>query len=90
MNEFIAYLEENNQKYVGTIQKILVEGQSKNNEKIEEYKQKFANPYVAASYGYVDAIIQPNETRDYLVHALEVCKNKVQENPRKKHGLPPF
>ena len=59
-------------------------------EKIEEYKQKFANPYVAASYGYVDAIIQPNETRDYLVHALEVCKNKVQENPRKKHGLPPF
>lgn len=59
-------------------------------EKIEEYKQKFANPYVAASYGYVDAVIQPNETRDYLVHALEVCKNKVVENPRKKHGLPPF
>lgn len=59
-------------------------------EKIAEYKQKFANPYVAASYGYVDAIIQPSETRDYLVHALEVCKNKVQENPRKKHGLPPF
>lgn len=58
--------------------------------KIEEYKQKFANPYVAASYGYVDAVIQPNETRDYLVHALEVCKNKVVENPRKKHGLPPF
>lgn len=59
-------------------------------EKIEEYKQKFANPYVAASYGYVDAVIQPNETRDYLVHALEVCKNKQQTNPRKKHGLPPF
>lgn len=59
-------------------------------EKIEEYKQKFANPYVAASYGYVDAVIQPNETRDYLAHALEVCKNKVVENPRKKHGLPPF
>jgi acetyl-CoA carboxylase carboxyltransferase component len=59
-------------------------------EKIEEYKQKFANPYVAASYGYVDAIIQPEETRDYIVHALEMCKNKVQENPKKKHGLPPF
>ena len=59
-------------------------------EKIEEYKQKFANPYVAASYGYVDAVIQPNETRDYLVHALKVCKNKQQTNPRKKHGLPPF
>lgn len=59
-------------------------------EKIEEYKQKFANPYVAASYGYVDAVIQPNETRDYISHALEVCKNKTQENPKKKHGLPPF
>ena len=59
-------------------------------EKIAEYKQKFANPYVAASYGYVDAVIQPSETRDYIVHALEMCKNKVQENPKKKHGLPPF
>lgn len=59
-------------------------------EKIEEYKQKFANPYVAASYGYVDAVIQPNETRDYISHALEICKNKTQENPKKKHGLPPF
>jgi acetyl-CoA carboxylase carboxyltransferase component len=59
-------------------------------EKIAEYKQKFANPYVAASYGYVDAVIQPAETRDYIVHALEMCKNKVQENPQKKHGLPPF
>ena len=59
-------------------------------EKIEEYKQKFANPYVAASYGYVYAVIQPNETRDYISHALEICKNKTQENPKKKHGLPPF
>lgn len=59
-------------------------------EKIAEYKQKFANPYVAASYGYVDAVIQPNETRDYVAHALEVCRNKQQQNPKKKHGLPPF
>src|SRR5574344_356774 len=59
-------------------------------EKIEEYKQKFANPYVAASYGYVDAVIQPNDTRQYLIHALEMTKSKSVANPNKKHGLPPF
>ncbi|MBP1629940.1 MAG: methylmalonyl-CoA carboxyltransferase [Bacteroidetes bacterium] len=59
-------------------------------EKIQEYKDKFANPYVAASYGYVDAVIQPAETRDCLIHALSITKNKVATNPYKKHGLPPF
>lgn len=59
-------------------------------EKINEYRQKFANPYVAASYGYVDAVIQPSETRQYILHALEVSKNKQVSNPQKKHGLPPF
>ena len=58
--------------------------------KIQEYREKFANPYVAASYGYVDAVIQPNETRKYLIHALEMTKSKVVENPWKKHGIPPF
>jgi acetyl-CoA carboxylase carboxyltransferase component len=59
-------------------------------EKIQEYRQKFANPYVAASYGYVDSVIEPNETRAYICHALEVSKNKVATNPYKKHGIPPF
>lgn len=59
-------------------------------QKIQEYKEKFANPYVAASYGYVDAVIQPAETRDYLIHALSITKNKFAENPSKKHGIPPF
>lgn len=59
-------------------------------EKIEEYKQKFANPYVAASYGYIDSVIQPNETRSYICHALEVSMNKAVKNPYKKHGIPPF
>ena len=58
--------------------------------KIQEYREKFASPYVAASYGYVDAVIQPSETRQYLMHAIEVTKNKVVENPWKKHGIPPF
>lgn len=58
--------------------------------KIQEYREKFANPYVAASYGYVDAVIQSSETRQYLIHALEMTKSKVVENPYKKHGIPPF
>jgi Acetyl-CoA carboxylase, carboxyltransferase component (subunits alpha and beta) len=59
-------------------------------EKIKEYKEKFANPYVAASYGYVDSVIQPHETRSYLIHALEMTKSKSVVNPNKKHGIPPF
>ncbi|MBQ7985169.1 MAG: methylmalonyl-CoA carboxyltransferase, partial [Bacteroidales bacterium] len=59
-------------------------------EKIADYKQKFANPYVAASYGYVDTVIQPSETRKYIEHALEITRNKQQNTPFKKHGLPPF
>ncbi len=59
-------------------------------EKIDEYRQKFANPYVAASYGYVDSVIQPNETRKYIEHALKMTENKKQDTPFKKHGLPPF
>lgn len=58
--------------------------------KIQEYREKFANPYVAASYGYVDAVIQPAETRDCIIHALSITKNKQTENPSKKHGIPPF
>jgi len=60
------------------------------NQKIQEYKDKFANPYVAAGKGFIDAVIEPCETRKYLVHALEICKNKKVERPYKKHGNPPF
>jgi acetyl-CoA carboxylase carboxyltransferase component len=58
--------------------------------KVEEYKTKFANPYVAASRGYVDAVIEPSETRKFLMHSIEVSVNKVITMPFKKHGLPPF
>jgi methylmalonyl-CoA decarboxylase subunit alpha len=57
---------------------------------IEEYRQKFANPYVAAAYGYVDAVIEPNETRNFLIHSLTVANNKRESSPAKKHGIPPF
>lgn len=58
--------------------------------KINEYKEKFANPYVAAAYGYIDAVIEPNETRHFLTHALTISSNKTVETPEKKHGIPPF
>jgi Acetyl-CoA carboxylase, carboxyltransferase component (subunits alpha and beta) len=59
-------------------------------QKVEEYKEKFANPYVAASRGYVDAVIEPSETRRFLMHSLNVSENKLVQMPEKKHGLPPF
>ncbi len=59
-------------------------------EKVAEYKSKFANPYVAAAYGYVDAVIEPSETRKMLIHALEISKDKNIQLPAKKHGIPPF
>lgn len=59
-------------------------------QKIKEYKEKFANPYVAAAYGYVDAVIEPAETRNMLIHALSISAEKVEVSPKKKHGIPPF
>jgi acetyl-CoA carboxylase carboxyltransferase component len=58
--------------------------------KVKEYIEKFANPYVAASKGYIDAVIEPSETRELVLHALEVSKNKDDHRPAKKHGVPPF
>ncbi|RXQ87496.1 acetyl-CoA carboxylase carboxyltransferase component [Ancylomarina subtilis] len=59
-------------------------------EKVAEYKEKFANPYVAAAKGYIDTVIEPEETRKMLLHSLEVSMNKVDRRPSKKHGIPPF
>jgi acetyl-CoA carboxylase carboxyltransferase component len=58
--------------------------------KIKEYKDKFANPYVAAAYGYIDAVIEPQETRNLLIHAIEISAQKNEVGPSKKHGIPPF
>ncbi len=59
-------------------------------QKVKEYKEKFANPYVAAANGYVDAVIRPSETRGFIVHALEISAEKNESRPKKKHGIPPF
>jgi acetyl-CoA carboxylase carboxyltransferase component len=58
--------------------------------KVEEYKEMFANPYVAAAKGYIDSVIEPQETRKFLIHALEISLEKVVERPARKHGIPPF
>jgi acetyl-CoA carboxylase carboxyltransferase component len=59
-------------------------------QKIQEYKDKFANPFVAAAKGYIDEVIEPSETRARLIHSLEVSGSKVDPRPAKKHGIPPF
>ena len=57
---------------------------------VAEYREKFANPYVAASRGYLDAVIEPHETRPRLINALEMLQNKRDTNPPKKHGNIPL
>ena len=57
---------------------------------IAEYRSKFANPYQAASYGYVDAVIEPSQTRAVLINALQMLINKRDSNPPKKHGNMPM
>jgi acetyl-CoA carboxylase carboxyltransferase component len=55
-------------------------------EKIDEYNEKFSNPYCAAARGYVDAVIKPSETRPRLIDALEAMATKRELRPAKKHG----
>jgi methylmalonyl-CoA decarboxylase alpha subunit len=56
------------------------------NEKIEEYRNKFANPYVAAARGYIDDVIEPDSTRPRIISALEMLASKRENRPAKKHG----
>lgn len=56
----------------------------------EEYNERFANPYIAASYGYVDDVFEPQYTRQRLIDSFNLLKNKVDKNPTKKHGNIPL
>lgn len=56
----------------------------------DDYREKFANPYIAAQYGYLDDVIEPHETRPRLIHALELLQTKKDSNPPKKHGNIPL
>lgn len=59
-------------------------------ELIDEFNEKFANPYIAASYGYIDEVIEPKYTRPKLIEAFNLLENKVDYNPKKKHGNIPL
>jgi len=59
-------------------------------EKVSEFREKFANPYTAASRGFVDEVIRPRETRRKLITALKNLENKRDKNPPKKHGNIPL
>jgi len=59
-------------------------------DRIEEYRQKFAHPYIAAGRGYLDDVIDPRETRPRLIDALETLVGKRERNPAKKHGNVPL
>jgi acetyl-CoA carboxylase carboxyltransferase component len=60
------------------------------NEKEEEYKEKFANPYQAAAYGYIDDVIEPRNTRFRVIRGLQALQTKKVTNPPKKHNNIPL
>jgi len=67
-----------------------VDKQAARQQKIEEFNDRFANPFVAAERGFIDDVIEPHETRPKLIRALRMLANKVDTMPRKKHGNIPL
>ena len=59
-------------------------------EKVEEFRERFANPYVVAERGYIDEVIPPRDTRPKLISALRMLATKSDLNPPKKHGNIPL
>jgi propionyl-CoA carboxylase beta chain len=59
-------------------------------QKIDEFRERFANPFIAAERGYVDDVIEPHETRPRVIRALRMLEDKVDTMPRKKHGNIPL
>jgi propionyl-CoA carboxylase beta chain len=59
-------------------------------QKVEEFKEKLANPYVAAARGFVDEVIQPRQTRRRIIAGLDMTRTKRDRNPPKKHGNIPL
>jgi len=67
-----------------------IDKQAKRRELVTAYREKFANPYVAAEHGYIDDVIEPSETRPRLVSALEAIADKRESRPGKKHDNIPL
>jgi propionyl-CoA carboxylase beta chain len=59
-------------------------------QKITEFNERFASPFVAAEHGYIDDVIEPRETRTRLIRSLRMLETKVDTMPRKKHGNIPL
>src|SRR5437764_880248 len=59
-------------------------------QKIADFRERFANPFIAAERGYIDDVIEPRETRPRVIRALRMLENKVDTMPRKKHGNIPL
>ena len=66
------------------------DAEAKRKELVEQYRQQFANPYVTASRGFIDDVIEPRDTRLKIIRALEMLQNKTDSNPPKKHGNIPL
>jgi propionyl-CoA carboxylase beta subunit len=64
--------------------------QKETEKKLNEYIEKFANPYIAAERGYLDDVILPRETKIRLINSFKLLKTKVDKNPKKKHGNIPL
>ena len=65
-------------------------GDTSRSEKVAEFRERFANPFIAAERGFIDDVIEPHETRPRLIRALRMLENKVDSMPRKKHGNIPL
>ena len=68
----------------------LANGAGDRNQKIADFRERFANPFIAAERGYIDDVIEPRETRPRVIRALRMLENKVDTMPRKKHGNIPL
>jgi len=58
--------------------------------KVKEFRERFANPYIAAERGYIDDVTEPHQTRPTLIRAFRTLATKVDSNPKKKHGNIPL
>ncbi|MBZ5591398.1 MAG: acyl-CoA carboxylase subunit beta [Acidobacteriia bacterium] len=66
------------------------DGKAAREEKVAEFRERFANPFIAAERGFIDDVIEPRETRSRVIRALRMLENKVDTMPRKKHGNIPL
>jgi acetyl-CoA carboxylase carboxyltransferase component len=64
--------------------------EARRDELVADYREQFANPYVAAERGYVDEVIEPRRTRPVLIDALQTALTKREPRPRRKHGNIPL